>query len=276
MGRVARATLGKYAKAVLPYVKFISKHEFFDSVEQMEGAVGMFLPEVPDSQLRMLSGGMRHFFPFVGKTRISADLKGLEKTNERRPRTPASRRISRGFTRFVWEETSFSESTGVQSMFDAKLRTCEALRVRAVDVIFRNHRIRNTTIRLGRTKNGREQAAVLDPDCLAERMLRILVRSSRDRQQPLFNFGSYARVHKLCCMFKARFGLTIEFTPHSLRAGSATDDKLCGLSLGDIQFRGRWESIATAKGYIDVVYAILPETLEQEDRVPEYEDADFV
>ena len=51
---------------------------------------------------------------------------------------------------------------------------------------------------------------------------------------------------------------------------------LCGLSLGDIQFRGRWESIATAKGYVDVVYAILPETLEQEDRVPEYEDSDFV
>ena len=62
MGRVARATLGKYAKAVLPYVKFLNKHEFFGSVQDMEGAVGMFLPEVPDSQLRILSGGMKHFF----------------------------------------------------------------------------------------------------------------------------------------------------------------------------------------------------------------------
>ena len=70
MGRVARATLGKYAKAVVPYVKFLNKHEFFGTVQDMEGAVGMFLPEVPDSQLRMLSGGMKHFFPFVGKTRI--------------------------------------------------------------------------------------------------------------------------------------------------------------------------------------------------------------
>ena len=161
-------------------------------------------------------------------------------------------------------------------MFDAKLRTCEAIKVRGSDVIFRNQRIKNTTIRLGRTKNGREQAAVLDPDCLAEKMLRVLVRHSRDRHAPLFNFGSYARVHKLCCQFKIRFGLTIDFTPHSLRAGSATDDKLCGLTFGEIQFRGRWESVATAKGYVDVVYAILPETLEQEDRVPEYEDSDFV
>ena len=276
MGRVARATLGKYAKAVLPYVKFLNKHDLFGTVQDMEGAVGMFLPDVPDSQLRMLSGGMRHFFPFVGKTRISADLKGMEKQNERRPRTPASRRLSRGFTRFVWEQTSFSQGTGVQTMFDAKLRTCEALKVKASDIIFRNHRIKNTTIRLGRTKNGREQAAVLDPDCLAEKMLRVLVRHSRDRAAPLFNFGSYARVHKLCCQFKARFGLTIDFTPHSLRAGSATDDKLCGMTLGEIQYRGRWESVATAKGYVDVVYAILPETLEQEDRVPEYQDSDFV
>ena len=136
MGRVARATLGKYAKAVLPYVKFLNKHDFFGTVQDMEGAVGMFLPDVPDSQLRMLSGGMRHFFPFVGKTRISADLKGMEKQNERRPRTPASRRLSRGFTRFVWEQTSFSEGTGVQTMFDAKLRTCEALKVKASDIIF--------------------------------------------------------------------------------------------------------------------------------------------
>ena len=276
MGRVARATLGKYAKAVISYVKFINKHEYFQTVQEMEGAVGMFLPEVPDSKLRILSGGMKHFFPFVGKTRISADLKGLERINERRPRTPASRRISRAFTRFVWEQTSFSEGTGVQTMFDAKLRTCEALKVRGSDIIFRTNRIKNTTIRLGRTKNGREQAAILDPDCLAEKMLRVLVRASRDRRAPLFNFRSYARVHKLCCQFKQRFNLTIDFTPHSLRAGSATDDKLCGMTLGEIQFRGRWESVATAKGYVDVVFAVLPETLEQEDKVPEYDDSDFV
>ena len=77
-------------------------------------------------------------------------------------------------------------------------------------------------------------------------------------------------------MFKVRYGLTIEFTPHSLRAGSATNDKLEGLTLADIQFRGRWESLATARGYIDIVYAILPETLQEESKVPHFEDADFV
>ena len=34
--------------------------------------------------------------------------------------------------------------------------------------------------------------------------------------------------------------------------------------------------MGTAKGYIDVVYAILPETLQEEAKVPDFEDSDFV
>jgi len=46
--------------------------------------------------------------------------------------------------------------------------------------------------------------------------------------------------------------------------------------MADIQFRGRWESMATARGYVDVVYAILPETLHEEAKVPEFADSEFV
>ena len=276
MGRVTQATQIKYAKAVLPFCKYVSENDLFHGLEALEGAVGLFLPQVRDQDLRMLSGGLRFFFPFIGKTRISADLKGLEKSNERRPRVPASKKLSRAFTHYMWGELSFAEATGVQVMWDAKLRTCEALKVRAVDIIFSSDSVKNTTIRLGKTKNGREQAAVLDVGCLGERMLRILVRCSRNRQEPLFHFGSYARVHKYCCKFRVHYGLGIEFTPHSLRAGSATNDKLEGVSMADIQWRGRWESMSTARGYVDVVYAILPETLQEEAKIPHFADSDFV
>ena len=72
----------------------------------------------------------------MGRTRISADLKALEKMHKRKPRTPATRRISKAFAFYMWQETSFAEATGVQTMFEGKLRTCEALRVRACDIIF--------------------------------------------------------------------------------------------------------------------------------------------
>ena len=102
MGRVAQATTVKYAKAVLPFCKYVSENGLFHGLEALEGAVGLFLPSVRDQDLRMLSGGLRHYFPFIGKTRISADLKGLEKTNERRPRVPASEKLSRAFTHYMW------------------------------------------------------------------------------------------------------------------------------------------------------------------------------
>ena len=79
MGRVTSATVKKYAAAVLPFCNFVTEHDLFGGIETLEGAVGLFLPQVRDQDLRMLSGGMKHFFPFVGKTRISADLKGLER-----------------------------------------------------------------------------------------------------------------------------------------------------------------------------------------------------
>ena len=119
----------------------------------------------------------------------------------------------------MWQETSFAEATGVQTMFEGKLRTCEVLRVRACDIIFSSDYVQQTTIRLGKTKNGREQACVLEKGSLAERMLRVLVRCCRDRNAPLFCFGSYARLHKYMCKFRLHYGLTIELTPHSLREG---------------------------------------------------------
>ena len=66
-------SIKKYAKAVLPFCNFVSHNHYHSGLEALEGAVGLFLPGVRDQDLRMLSGGMKHFFPFVGKTRISAD-----------------------------------------------------------------------------------------------------------------------------------------------------------------------------------------------------------
>ena len=62
MGRVTQATTVKYAKAVLPFCKYVSENDLFHGLEALEGAVGLFLPLVRDQDLRMLSGGLRHFF----------------------------------------------------------------------------------------------------------------------------------------------------------------------------------------------------------------------
>ena len=161
-------------------------------------------------------------------------------------------------------------------MFEGKLRTCEALKVKAADIIFASDYVKQTTIRLKKNKNGREQACALERNSLADKMLRILVRCCRDKRAPLLRFGSYARLHKYCCKFRTHYNLEIEFTPHSLRAGGATDDKLQGKPIAEIQFSGRWESLSTCRGYVDIVYAVLPETIYEESKVPLFEDSAFV
>ena len=67
--------------------------------------------------------------------------------------------------------------------------------------------------------------------------------------------------------FNAHFGVSVHLTPHSLRAGGATFCKTQNMSLEEIALIGRWSDMGTAMSYIDVVYAILPETIAVEKRV---------
>ena len=56
-------------------------------------------------------------------------------------------------------------------------------------------------------------------------------------------------------------------TPHSLWAGDATFYKMQNMSLEEVALIGRWSDFSTAKSGIDIIYAILPETIEAEKRV---------
>ena len=59
----------------------------------------------------------------------------------------------------------------------------------------------------------------------------------------------------------------VHLTPHSNRAGGATYYKMQSMSLEEIALIGRWSDMHTARSYIDIVYAILPETIQAEARV---------
>ena len=83
----------------------------------------------------------------------------------------------------------------------------------------------------------------------------------------LFGFKKYSELYKLVAEFNAAFSVNVHITPHSLRAGGATYYKMQNMSLEEIGLIGRWSNISTAKSYIDVVYAILPETIEAEKQV---------
>ena len=67
--------------------------------------------------------------------------------------------------------------------------------------------------------------------------------------------------------FNAAFNVNVHVTPHSLRAGGATYYRMQNMSIDEISIIGRWSNVSTTKSYVDVVYALLPETIEAEKQV---------
>ena len=84
---------------------------------------------------------------------------------------------------------------------------------------------------------------------------------------PLFKWKSYALLLKTVREFNEQFSLQIRLTPHSLRAGGATYLKLMGHPLSNIMDIGRWSDVSTARSYVDLVFALQPNTILQEARV---------
>ena len=71
------------------------------------------------------------------------------------------------------------------------------------------------------------------------------------------------------------FNILLHLTPHSMRAGGATKRKLDNVPVPVIQEEGRWEHVKTAKLYIDIVFARMPEVLAQDAKVPALTAANF-
>ena len=83
---------------------------------------------------------------------------------------------------------------------------------------------------------------------------------------PMFEIQSYQKLYKWIIESKLHFRITLPLTPHSLRAGGATNLRLRGFSHNEIADIGRWEHVGTAKSYVDVVFNLLPETIAIENR----------
>ena len=84
---------------------------------------------------------------------------------------------------------------------------------------------------------------------------------------PIFDINSYSVLYRYVNEFKQHFNVNLRFTPHSFRAGGATNLRLRGFTHQQIQDMGRWQSENTAKSYVDVVFNILPETIQIEQSV---------
>ena len=103
---------------------------------------------------------------------------------------------------------------------------------------------------LERTKTGENQSVRLRKGATTTLLRALVVQRLREGGDKLFTFtaGHFRTWIKAEC---TSLGLgDIGFTPHSLRHGGATADFLRGMSVNDIQLRGRWRCFESLRRYL--------------------------
>ena len=144
------------------------------------------------------------------------------------------------------------------------LRPSEVLGLQAVDVMLPEERGLEPTapvvvglgIRTG-TKAKRAQTVSLQNPTKAA-LLRWLKRGTKpDHCIVGYTYESYRRLLRQMC---GELRLEVEFTPHSPRAGFATECVSAGLGLARTRELGRWVSEASCRTYLDVSSAAAIQT----------------
>ena len=266
--RVKPATLVTYLKAINAFVLSISDmyhRGIFDGqihcTADVEDLAAHYTEQLPDGDVRPFHSAFGFFFSWCDRTRLTAELKGVEKESKSTPTTPMTYAMVIALAVYARATLGLPQAVGVVVGFFGLLRANELVKVKAVDVVLRGvGACKMTTIRLLNTKSGREQSVQFAANSVPELMLICLLRMpTTTRYQPLFGFRSYSELYKLFTNFRLHFRITLHITPHSLRAGGATHLKVQGWSLVMIMEIGRWESMAIARSYVDFVFTILPE-----------------
>ena len=140
------------------------------------------------------------------------------------------------------------------------LRPTEMLSLRAKDVLLPEESLSNvvtgTVLNLGAksgTKAKRSQAVVIDGFHPATILLRRVKALCFSEDQLLFPYSlnKYGQVLKK--VLKATQLESVSWTPHSPRAGFASEERARGRSFTDIREDGRWVADSSLRVYIDVV-----------------------
>ena len=191
-------------------------------------------------------------------TSCRAIIKGWSASYVPKHTTPVSRPLTRLVGLHLCNRRHHRLAIGMDLQHHLGLRPREMLNLCACDVLLPEEQAVSTrgiaVVSLGtrvKTKAKRQQyALVKDASCIA--LLRYLKRSTLPEAR-LFPV-SYSTYHKLLrTVVQVDLGLSIPITPHSPRAGFATEAIADGVPFAEVQEAGRWKAESSLRGYVDIV-----------------------
>ena len=193
-----------------------------------------------------------------------ATLKGWQIYHKPRHTRPLGRALARLFCIFMVSLGAPDLGIGIMVQRECGMRPSELLGLQEGDISFPEDRgggsepiaVIALGVRKG-TKAKREQAVVLRDARLAI-LLRMICRRRR-RGDRIFAY-SYTTYRRLINKIENQLQLNIGLTPHSPRAGMASEAILAGYRFQDIKEAGRWIVDSSLRTYIDVVSVLQIQT----------------
>ena len=158
--RVQLSTFTRYATVLLLFLLAVNatvdcfyRRDYSVLNEQLIGFLaGQHCLGLKNHDVRAFSSAVRFFIPYCPKDRISAELKGVEKSTPTTPTTPITLPILVALTCFVGIKLGWAQACGMIVGYFGLLRSSEILRITGQDVILRTRYNKVSTIRLGKTK----------------------------------------------------------------------------------------------------------------------------
>ena len=213
----------------------------------------------------LLVSALQFFYPRI-RGRLYASFAyrtGWNRLVEIHRTVPMLRTFAYGIAKDIITNEGARMGIGLLVQFDAMLRTAELIAIRRRNVVlpeWHGYGNRFAYITLGTTKSGREQVAVVR-DVYAVAALRYLVSVTAHSEGLLFD-RSYQQYHDILSRACARLNLQLlGFTPHSPRAGSATQKILDGEDFVSVQEGGRWKCAESLRVYLDRAKALATDTV---------------
>ncbi|CAK0851604.1 unnamed protein product, partial [Prorocentrum cordatum] len=265
--KVKPHTLAAYRAAAMKFVTYLDEHGFVpDGPEQRDDLLVEYKNDMQMTKCKFeyAVAAVEFVFPrlrrkltwshsVIDAWRVSAEVKHAPPLG-RAPANLAAIYLS------CWGVPRLG--VGLLLQVDRGLRPSEMLQLRAKDISLPSSRggpdlQPNWVINLGAksgTKAKRMQfAIILEQGGVLENLLHRVVLGTPP-EGLLFPYSLVDYRHRLK-QFEAALGLDIHWTPHSARAGFASDSVARGVPFQDIKEAGRWLTESSLRIYVDVVTA---------------------
>ena len=202
--RVQNNTFIRYATLVIAFIMsvnatvctfFRGRYDVLN--EKLLGFLaGQYCIDMSSADVRCFTSAVKFFLPWTPRERITAELRGVEKSTPTTPTTPITLPIMIALTVFASVKLGAEFGCGIVVGFFGLLRASEIIGVVGMDTITRNAHCKATTIRLGKTKNNRKECVQFGENSIAERaLLFALQKNGHIPGKKFFGFRKYSELY---------------------------------------------------------------------------------